>query len=399
MGKLKLILLLFLGLATTAFAQTGGVPPNAQPGKCYAKCYIPEVAETTTEQVVIKSASTKAYVVPATFETKPVYQLVKDASKRMVSTPARYETVTERVEVKPNGKAPGADGMVTQYIEIKPAGKRFTEVPATYESVTESYVVEPVSYVIETMLPGFETVTERIETKPAGTKWVRKKADADCLSANPDDCLVYCLVETPAEYQTLTKRINKGCDGSGLADAGCIKTVEVPAKMGTRTVQRVKTPMTVIEENVPAEYKAVTVRADAPAGYVTITRQIEKTPASYFEEYVPATYKAVTARVMKTPPTSRTETIPAEYVTVTKRKIMKAGGFTEWREVLCGEKMTTYTIKQVQAALNKAGYDAGPADNAMGTRTKNALTKFQKDKGLPVGNFDFETLKALGINY
>ena len=29
----------------------------------------------------------------------------------------------------------------------------------------------------------------------------------------------------------------------------------------------------------------------------------------------------------------------------------------------------------------------------------DALTKFQKDKGLPVGNLDFETLKALGVNY
>jgi hypothetical protein len=33
------------------------------------------------------------------------------------------------------------------------------------------------------------------------------------------------MVETPAEYATITKRVNEGCDGSGIApDAGCVKT-------------------------------------------------------------------------------------------------------------------------------------------------------------------------------
>ena len=51
---------------------------------------------------------------------------------------------------------------------------------------------------IDVLQPKYENVTERVETKPASTKWVKKRADANCLSANPDDCLVWCLVETPA---------------------------------------------------------------------------------------------------------------------------------------------------------------------------------------------------------
>lgn len=31
------------------------------------------------------------------------------------------------------------------------------------------------------------------------TAWVKKKADRNCLSPNPDDCLVWCLVEIPEE--------------------------------------------------------------------------------------------------------------------------------------------------------------------------------------------------------
>ena len=54
----------------------------------------------------------------------------------------------------------------------------------------------------------YETYTSRVEVKPASTEWVKRKADRNCISSNPDDCMVWCLVEVPAEYKTVTK---KGC--------------------------------------------------------------------------------------------------------------------------------------------------------------------------------------------
>ncbi len=41
-----------------------------------------------------------------------------------------------------------------------------------------------------------------IELAPEFKKWEKKKADRNCLSANPEDCLVWCLVTKPA--QTIT---------------------------------------------------------------------------------------------------------------------------------------------------------------------------------------------------
>jgi len=73
--------------------------------------------------------------------------------------------------------------------------------------------------------------------------------------------------------------------------------------------------------------------------------------------------------------------------------------FKEWREVLCSGDVTVSVIRQVQDALRSKGYDPGPSDNVMGARTKAALVKFQKDNGLPVGQLDFQTLKALSVNY
>jgi hypothetical protein len=50
--------------------------------------------------------------------------------------------------------------------------------------------------------PNAPLKTDRFKTGAMLTKWVKKKADGNCLSANPDDCLVWCLVETgPAESE------------------------------------------------------------------------------------------------------------------------------------------------------------------------------------------------------
>lgn len=37
--------------------------------------------------------------------------------------------------------------------------------------------------------------------RPMSTRWIKKKADRDCLSDDPKDCLVWCEVKVPATYQ------------------------------------------------------------------------------------------------------------------------------------------------------------------------------------------------------
>lgn len=166
-----------------------------------------------------------------------------------------------------------------------------------------------------------------------------------------------------------------------------MKETVIPAEYKTITKRVLKTAATTREEVIPAEYK-------------TVTKRVVKTPATVREEVVPAVYNTVTVRVPSERGAGvREEEVPAEYTTVTKRRLVQAGGFTEWKEVLCGEKVTGDLVRQVQVALKNAGYDPGPIDNIIGPLTRAALTKYQKDKGLPVGNMDMETLKSLGVSY
>ena len=56
-------------------------------------------------------------------------------------------------------------------------------------------------------------------------------------------------------------------------------------------------------------------------------------------------------------------------------------------------------VTQIQQVLKDKGYYKGNADGIYGTATKNAVIRFQKDKGLKVdGIVGSQTLKALGIS-
>lgn len=56
------------------------------------------------------------------------------------------------------------------------------------------------------------------------------------------------------------------------------------------------------------------------------------------------------------------------------------------------------TVKQVQQALNDAGYNCGKPDGSAGKKTKAAITQYQTDKGLEAtGVIDDALLESLGV--
>lgn len=314
MKNFRRFLLIFTCVASVCqfAAAQSDLPAGAVPGKCYAKCMMPDEYTTTTEQILIKDESKKLDVVPAVYTTQEETVTVKEGYKVLEIVPASFSTVTEQIKVKDEGTK------------------------------------------LEYVPPVFETVTEQVLVQPASTKWVKGRADANCLSANPDDCKVWCLTEIPAQYKTVTK-------------------------------QQVKVPASTREVPIPAEFK-------------TITKAVVSNAANVRERDVPSESRTVTKQVLQSPATTREVTIPAEYSTITSKKLVRSGGFTDWVEVLCESKMTSAKAIEIQNALKARGYDPGPIDNVMGTRTREALVKFQKDNGLPQGNVNVETLRALGIS-
>ena len=241
------------------------LPPNAEAGKCYARCFVADQFEFKEETVIDKPVSYKTVSIPATYKTV-------------------FDTVT-----------------------IKSATTRYEEIPAVYETITEDIMVSP-----------------------ASQKWVKSVANAGCLSANPADCQVMCLQDVPAVYKKVSRRV-------------------------------VKTPAIRQEHPVSAEYKIV-------------SRQVIDNPARTEQIEIAATYKKVV-----------------------HKELVRKGGYSDWKEILCANKLTTSKIIAIQTALKASGYNPGPLDDVFGEQTKAALIKYQQDKNLPVGNLNLETLKSLGV--
>ncbi len=640
---------------------------------------VPAKFETVTEQVLVQDAYTELRVVPAKFETVSEQVVTRPAYTVLKVVPAVYETVSEQVldqdayttlsiapaitdldglrdMIAKNGSSYSKGGVtrsfttdeisnlksvlsgnvtrltkdeygnvyavVTEQVLERPAYSTYSTNAAKYETITEQELIKEAGTRIERVPAQFETVKESILTSPATTKWEKRKTDANCLSANPDDCLVWCLVEVPAQYKEVTKQVRKSC-GAGYTASGddCIRTVEVPAeyasrsyqklaqpagsnktdvaaryvtrsynklligagtnsttvtaKYSTRTYRKVATPAKTVSETVPASYStrtysklvspATTTVVEVPAKFSTRTYQKLVTDATTTEvacgkssilqginfrsgsaellsssnteierlatmlkgnsaitarlvghtdtdgseesnitlstnrakavydaligkgiaaarlsfdgkgesspiatnatdagklqnrrtEFivfgdnsgqgdctlystrtyqklssdaaasttdiaaryetrsfdrltsdativstdVPAQYTTRTFDKLAAPASTTTTDIPAQYNTVTKRNLVKAGGFTDWREVVCDTDVTPALVRRVQEALMAKGYALPQygADNNLGEETKAALVKFQRENNLPIGQLDIETLKALGV--
>lgn len=483
------IFAIFIFFTSLVYAQPEVEIPHAKPGSCYTKCLIADEYTTETEQIELKAASVKVEIIPAEYASVSEQVLVRAAATRIERIPAEYETQTQSfVKGCPSGYEPEGGHLVagvncirfvvvpaeyetaTEQVLVKEASTRLEIVPPTYETVTEQILIKA-AYFPDVIIPAqYETVTEQvlvseatvrierkparyksqseqIEIAPAATKWVKKRADQNCLSADPDDCLVWCLVETPPAYQTIIKKVRVGCDdGWTIKGDDCLREVEIPAEYSTRTYRVLKTGTSHARpREIPAEYKTITKRVvkrsaqvrtiERPGQYTTVPRRVMKTAATTRTEIAPVVMGSYTIQVRKGCPEGYTEDIidnkrgdcirtieipaeyanrsylklvsparvktipvPAEYTTVTRRVLVKKGGFTEWREVNCGEKITNIIISKIQQALIDRGYDPGPVNNIMNDKTKAAIVKYSKDHNFPTHSMH-EILKSLGVNY
>jgi localization factor PodJL len=65
-------------------------------------------------------------------------------------------------------------------------------------------------------------------------------------------------------------------------------------------------------------------------------------------------------------------------------------------EATAATAVTGDPVAIAQAMLARLGYDPGPADGKMGERTRLAIQRFQKDRGLvETGSVDDALLRAL----
>lgn len=217
-------------LSSDNSASSGLLPPNAEPGICYARLFT-----------------------PATYITREEKRLAKEASEQVTVIPASYKWVEEQVKVND-------------------AHEHTKLIPATYKWVEDQVLVEPertekalVSAAV------FKTVTEKVIDKPAHFVWKKGRGPLERIDSTTGE--IMCRVEVPATYRTISRQ--------ELVSPAEIR--EVSKQAVYKTVKRRvidKEAHTVVDKHA-AEYKTVKVRKlieaekivrlDVPAEYQTVT--------------------------------------------------------------------------------------------------------------------------------
>ena len=336
-----------------------GVPVNAKPGECYSRCIAPAKYKTVTERILVRPATERIETIPAEYRMAEKRVVAKDASERIETLPPKFAWRTER-------------------IVLRPASERLRAIPAQYETRQEQVVIKPSSTRIVTTPPVFRTVKERVLVQAASTKWIRTAVPCapEDVKLGLTDCETLCLVETPAMYKTVIKKI--------LVTPPQEKTVTIPAEFETITKDVLVAPARVEREVIPAEYQ-------------TVRKKVMIEPAKTRTIPVPAEYKTITVKEVVREASERRIPVPAEYQNLTKR-VKVSDSKIVWRAVLCEDQIKDTKVLSVQKALSQEGFDPGPIDGSYSQSTQQALRAFQRSKGLPEGGgMTIETLEALGV--
>jgi len=341
--------------AQGAQGDTGADLPDAKPGECYARLWVPASYEEQTEAIQVREASERIETTPAKYEWRNEQVAIQEEGEKLIPVPAKYEKVTERVLVKE-------------------ASERIKIIPAKYEMRTEKIVVNEGGEKLAPIPAKYDMVEDKVMIKAGYTTW--KKGQGAYQRVNNATGEIMCLVEVPPVYKTVKKRV--------LVSPATTKKITVAPKYRTIQKRVLVEPARVVKEEIPAEYR-------------TITKLALKAPATTKSVKIPAKYQTVRKYVMVQPASTRSIEIPAETRNITK-KVKVADGNMQWKAILCETNADRSTIASIQQALRKADYTVAKTGR-LDTRTLAALEEFQRDEGLTEGQITIETLDALGIKH
>ena len=432
-----------------------GVLPNAKPGECYAKVIVPAVFETVTEQVLVKPVSETVSVIPAVFDTTEKSVVEKEAFTTIKVVPAKFREEVEQVEVSPAGtswvtdlgkkgipaspallagaKTNGVDlagaavgacykeyyipakfEETSKEVLVKEESEEIKVAPAQFEETEETVVVKQASQKKVYVPAEYETIEERVEVEPAKAVW--KKGDGPITKIDNSTGEIMCLVQVPAVYKTISKKV--------LKSAAKIDLVEIPEETKAVKVSKLVSDATIDKVKIPAEYKTVTLTnkvsdasftwasgsssddgtytgnqiclKDVPAKYAEVKKLVVDSPAAIEEDKVSPVATLIKVSNVVTPATEERKLVQAVYSTVEKQN-KTAAERLEWRPILCRTNMGPDINKRIQQALKDAGVYTGPIDGAVGKGTMSAVERYQKENGLATGGITIDMLEKLGV--
>lgn len=176
------------------------LPPNAKPGECYAKVFVPEQFETQKETICVREASERLETIPPQYEWVEEQVVVKPASVRLEEVPAVFENRKQTVlvnaghtgwQVEKTVRCVGdknvnmAEEMyclkrqepvyqtIDTVVQVKPVTTREIPIPAEYQTVRRQKLVAPASTRRVAIPAEYATVDKIIKVADSRVEWQR----------------------------------------------------------------------------------------------------------------------------------------------------------------------------------------------------------------------------------
>lgn len=142
---------------------------------------------------------------------------------------------------------PPAYRTVTENVLIEASHDRIEAVPAKYEMVEERILVKEASSKIETIPAKYDWAEEKVMVSQAHTTWKKGRGLIEKVDNTTGE--IMCLVEVPAEYKTVKKRV--------MVQPQTTRVIEIPAEYQTVKVRKLFSPAREEVIKVPAKYQAI----------------------------------------------------------------------------------------------------------------------------------------------
>ncbi len=300
--------------------------------------------QATTKPAAIAKPTTTKPEQPAASKPVPASKPKKSVASKSVEIPAAPVKAAVAKEVPPVERPSFAE-----------AGKCYAKStsPDKFEVVEEMVIDKPASVKTKLIPAKYKLVSDTIVITPATVKYVGGKITYETIT---QDVLVM-----PDTFKWVRMKYDSTCVSKNPDDCNVL-----------------------VYKFYPAVYKKVSKKNQKPSS------ETKEVP-------VPAVYKVIQKKVIAEPAREEKEEIQPTYKKLMRKQLVYKGGDAEWKEILCDKDVTKDRVLFIQKALRAAGYEAGTPDGNMGAQTKIALMKYQRDRSLPIGNLDVETLNALGV--
>ncbi len=323
---------------------------SATPGICFHEHTIPAKFSTRQERVLVSEASEIVTPVAAKYRMVDKTIVVSEASTKIVQVPATYKTVSEKILVKPAHTTwKKGTGPIQKIDQSTGEIMCLVEVPAEYKTVTKRVIDTPAT----TKTIQIPEVTKTIKVREQVT------AATENRKAIPEKYKTISITEKDSDASVVWHEVHKHGEPTSTRTGQKICLVEKPAVYKTVTKRVVKTPASSHTVVIPAKYKTVKVKKLVSA-------------ASEKRVVIPATYKQVAHQELVSDGYMQWRSILCKTNTT-------PGRITKIQQALKGEGFNpgpidgvigSQTIKAINAFQKKKGL---PVDKYLNVETVKAL--------------------------